>query len=321
MTNKRNDFDPKAYNPEFQWSFLAPKYWGTWLIIFVALPFALTPRKFREVIVTRVVKAQMKKRRGAIRRALINLLLCFPEKTEQERVEILERNLITAGVFLTGFAAVSLRSKIWLSERTIVTGFEHLELLQKNNQRAILLVPHSWAIDIPAILLASRGLPVSAMANSQKNLVLDWLMHRQRVQYGGRVYDRSGGIKPFIKSVKDGYLGYYLPDQDHGPEQSVFADFFATEKATLPALGKLAKVSRAKIVPVFACYNLETGNYEIDIREPIEELSGNNEKDARLMNQVVETFVTPKPEQYMWILKLLKTQRNEKEPYLRDDLY
>ncbi|MFL7027537.1 hypothetical protein BCS58_25155 [Enterovibrio norvegicus] len=28
-------------------------------------------------------------------------------------------------------------------------------------------------------------------------------MHRQRVQYGGRVYDRSGGIKPFIKSVRD----------------------------------------------------------------------------------------------------------------------
>ncbi|MGR5167008.1 lauroyl-Kdo(2)-lipid IV(A) myristoyltransferase [Vibrio astriarenae] len=322
MNNKeRNDFDPKAYNPEFQWSFLAPKYWGTWLVVFIALPFALTPRKFREVIVTKIVNSQMKKGRGAIRRALINLLLCFPDKTEKERIEILQRNLITAGVFLTGFAAVSLRSKHWLSEKTVVTGLEHLELLQKNNQRAILLVPHSWAIDIPAILLASKGLPVSAMANSQKNLVLDWLMHKQRVQYGGRVYDRSGGIKPFIKSVKDGYLGYYLPDQDHGPEQSVFADFFATEKATLPALGKLAKVSRAKIVPVFASYNLETGQYEVDISPPIDDLSGHDESDARVMNQVVETFVEPRPEQYMWILKLLKTQRDGNEPYLRSDLY
>ncbi|GAL14652.1 lipid A biosynthesis (KDO) 2-(lauroyl)-lipid IVA acyltransferase [Vibrio astriarenae] len=182
-------------------------------------------------------------------------------------------------------------------------------------------MPHSWAIDIPAILLASKGLPVSAMANSQKNLVLDWLMHRQRVQYGGRVYDRSGGIKPFIKSVKEGYLGYYLPDQDHGPEQSVFVDFFATEKATLPALGKLAKVSRAKIVPVFASYDLETGHYGVDIREPIDELSGDDNKDARIMNEIVEMFVEHKPEQYMWILKLLKTQRDGNEPYLRSDLY
>ncbi|MFA0707842.1 lauroyl-Kdo(2)-lipid IV(A) myristoyltransferase, partial [Vibrio sp. 10N.222.48.A3] len=177
------------------------------------------------------------------------------------------------------------------------------------------LVPHSWCIDIPAILLASRGLPVSAMANSQKNPLTDLLMHKQRVQYGGRVYDRSGGIKPFIKSVKDGYLGYYLPDQDHGPEQSVFSDFFATEKATLPGLGKLAKVSRAKIVPTFASYNIETGKYEIEIKAPIE-LSGDEHQDARAMNEVVEGFVNPKPEQYMWILKLLKTRRNGQDPYV-----
>ncbi len=193
---------------------------------------------------------------------------------------------------------------------------EHLKELQANGQSAILLVPHSWCIDVPAILLASTGLPVSAMANSQKNPLTDWLMHKQRVQYGGRVYDRSGGIKPFIKSVKDGYLGYYLPDQDHGPEQSVFVDFFATEKATLPGLGKLAKVSRAKIVPTFASYNIETGKYEIEIKEPIDDLSGDEHIDARVMNKVVEDFVNPKPEQYMWILKLLKTRRDGNDPYV-----
>ncbi len=56
-------------------------------------------------------------------------------------------------------------------------------------------------------------------------------MHRQRVQYGGRVYERSGGIKPFIKSIREGYLGYYLPDEAFGPEHSVFVDFFATQKS------------------------------------------------------------------------------------------
>ena len=106
-----------------------------------------------------------------------------------------------------------------------------------------------------------------------------------------------------------------MPDQDHGPEQSVFSDFFATEKATLPGLGKLAKVSRAKIVPTFASYNIETGKYEIEIKAPIE-LSGDEHQDARTMNEVVEGFVNPKPEQYMWILKLLKTRRNGQDPYV-----
>ncbi|MGR5120664.1 lauroyl-Kdo(2)-lipid IV(A) myristoyltransferase [Vibrio astriarenae] len=319
MTDKRDDFDPKAYNPEFQWSFLAPKYWGTWLAVVLALPLAILPNALRRTLVSALVKVQIKKHRGTVRRAMINLKLCFPDWSDEKRLAVLEQNLITAGTFLSGFAAVTLKGKNWLNNNTDVKGIEHLRKLEANGEKAILLVPHSWAIDIPAILLASKGLPVSAMANSQKNLVLDWLMHKQRVQHGGRVYDRSGGIKPFIKSVKDGYLGYYLPDQDHGPEQSVFADFFATEKATLPALGKLAKVSRAKIVPVFASFDSETGRYEVDIREPMDALSGDDEGDARAMNEVVEMFVTPKPEQYMWILKLLKTRRDGKEPYKQEN--
>ncbi|RJX72388.1 lauroyl-Kdo(2)-lipid IV(A) myristoyltransferase [Vibrio sinensis] len=316
MNTKRNDYDPKAYNPRFQWGFLAPKYWGVWLGLAIGLPLSLLPNNTRVSIARFIAKKLTKRQRGPVQKARINLALCFPEKSEQERENIIEQCFITAGTFLIGFPAISLRSKQWLERNSVIYGLEHLKTLQSQGQSAILLVPHSWAIDIPAILLASRGLPVSAMANSQKNLLIDWLMHKQRVQYGGRVYDRSGGIKPFIKSVKDGYLGYYLPDQDHGPDQSVFTDFFATEKATLPGLGKLAKVSRAKIVPLFASYNTATGKYEIEIKAPLDDLSGDEMQDARVMNQVVEEFVTPKPEQYMWILKLLKTRRDGNDPYV-----
>lgn len=316
MNTKRDDYDPKAYNPTFQWSFLSPKHWGTWLGLVVGLPLSLLPNRVRVSIATFVAQKLIKRQRGPVQKARINLALCFPEKSDQERESIIEQSLVTAGSFLLGFPTISLRSKQWLEQNSVIYGLEHLRELEAKEQSAILLVPHSWAIDIPAILLASRGLPVSAMANSQKNPVTDWLMHKQRVQYGGRVYDRSGGIKPFIKSVKEGYLGYYLPDQDHGPEQSVFADFFATTKATLPGLGKLAKVSRAKIVPLFASYNTTTGKYEIEIKAPLDDLSGDELQDARVMNQVVEEFVTPKPEQYMWILKLLKTRPNGIDPYL-----
>lgn len=316
MSESRNDYDPKAYNPEFKAEYLAPKHWGTWIALLLGAPITLLPNRARAAIARFVAKKMAKKHRGPVQKARINLSLCFPEKSEAEREQILENCLVTAGTFLLGFPAISLRSKKWLERHSKIIGLEHLQKLHEKKQSAILLVPHSWAIDIPAILLASRGLPVSAMANSQKNPLTDWLMHKQRVQYGGRVYDRSGGIKPFIKSVKDGYLGYYLPDQDHGPEQSVFVDFFATEKATLPGLGKLAKVSRAKIVPTFASYNVETGQYEIEIKPPMADFSGDELEDARAMNVVVEEFVTPKPEQYMWILKLLKTRRDGNDPYV-----
>lgn len=315
-SNPRNDFDEKAYNPTFQWHFLKPKYWATWLLVFVSIPIALLPLSFRFKLSKLLANRLFKLRKGTILNAWVNLKLCFPDKTEQEREQILKDTLITAGVFMSGFGLLTLRGKSWLQNQCSINGLEHISTLQNDNQKAILLVPHTWAIDIPAILLASKGMPVSAMAKKQKNEVLDWLMHRQRVQYGGRVYERSGGVKPFIKSVRDGYLGYYLPDQDHGPEHSIFVDFFAVKKATLPGLGKLSKVCKASIIPVYAMIDANTGRYIINIEPPFENFPNESEElDARAMNAFIERSASKNPEQYMWILRLLKTQPDGKNYY------
>ncbi|MGU3842342.1 LpxL/LpxP family acyltransferase, partial [Vibrio diabolicus] len=207
-----------------------------------------------------------------------------------------------------------LRSPKWLQNRCQIRGLDILRQHIDNKENVILMVPHSWAIDVPAILLASMGMPVSAMAKKQKNDVADWLMHKQRVQYGGRVYERSGGIKPFLKSIRDGYVGYYLPDQDHGPEHSVFVDFFATRKATLPGLGKIAKLSRSKVLPLFASMNTEDGTFDIEIL-PAFELDKGEEQDARTCNEAIEYFVGDKPEQYMWVLQLLHSQEDGNNYY------
>ncbi|OXE32981.1 lauroyl-Kdo(2)-lipid IV(A) myristoyltransferase, partial [Vibrio parahaemolyticus] len=234
MTAKRDDYDSKAYNPEFERHFLSPKYWGTWLGVILFLPLALMPLSAQKWLAKTIAKKLSKSHKGPAHRARVNFELCFPGKTFQEREALIEKTLYTAAMFFFRFGLLSLRSPQWLQSRCQIRGLDVLRQHIDNNENVILMVPHSWAIDVPAILLASMGMPVSAMAKKQKNDVADWLMHKQRVQYGGRVYERSGGIKPFLKSIRDGYIGYYLPDQDHGPEHSVFVDFFATRKATLP---------------------------------------------------------------------------------------
>ena len=51
-------------------------------------------------------------------------------------------------------------------------------------------------------------------------------------------------------------------------------------------------------------------------------LEADDQKIARRMNEEVEIFVGPRPEQYTWILKLLKTRKpGEIHPYKRKDLY
>ncbi|EKO3948581.1 lauroyl-Kdo(2)-lipid IV(A) myristoyltransferase [Vibrio fluvialis] len=316
LSSARDDFDPKAYNPRLTWRFFAPKYWGTWLTLLVWIPFSLLPHRFRYWLSVQIANRMVTKKTGTILNARTNLAHCFPEKSHDEREQILRDMLITAGVFLTGFGLLTLKSRAWLQQQCDIRGLEHLRAVQDQGKNVILLVPHTWTIDIPAILLASMDLPVAAMAKKQKNEVQDWLMHRQRVQYGGKVHERDDGVKPFIKSVRDGYLGYYLPDQDHGAEASVFVDFFATTKATLKGLGKLTKVSRSAIVPVLAMIDAKTGRYVVEIHPAFENFpTETEEQDARMMNQFIEQTMTIHPEQYMWTLRLLKTQPDGRKFY------
>lgn len=314
MTEKRNDFDPKAYHPTFQWGFLTPKYWGLWLAIILLLPIILLPKKFHIWLASKIAHKLAEKRRGTVLNIWVNLSLCFPDKDDAEKEQILRDCLTTAGAFLLSFPLISIFGKRYLEKNTKINGLEHITKLQDQGDNILLLAPHTWAIDVLPILLAAHSSPVVAMIKQQKNLVGDWLMHRQRIQFGGRIYERRAGIKPYLKSVREGYIGYYLPDQDHGKEQSLFVNFFGNKKATLPGISKLAKVSRATVVPSFTAYNIETGQYEVTILPPWSDFPSDDlHDDARKMNRFIEQQLREMPEQYMWILQIFRTQNTHED--------
>ncbi|NLS13551.1 lipid A biosynthesis (KDO)2-(lauroyl)-lipid IVA acyltransferase [Vibrio sp. SM6] len=315
----KSDLAANAYNPTFQWRFLSPKYWGIWLALLVGVPISLLPKRWHIAMARLAAKYLAQKRRGTVRNIWVNLSLCFPEKSDAEKQKIVQDCLTTAGAFLLSFPRISLLGRRYLESHSEIQGLEHLEAVRARGDNVILLTPHTWAIDVLPILLAAKGSPVVAMVKQQKNPVADWLMHRQRMQFDtSRIFERSAGIKPYMKSIREGYLGYYLPDQDHGRELSVFSHFFATEKATLPGLGKLAKLSRAKVVPCFTRFDLTTGRYHIDIYPEWHDFPSNDDAiDTRRMNAYLEQVLTEHLEQYMWIFQLLRTRPDPDEisPY------
>ncbi|MPW37525.1 lauroyl-Kdo(2)-lipid IV(A) myristoyltransferase [Vibrio sp. B1Z05] len=311
MKETRNDFDPKAYNPEFKWSFLAPKFWTTWLGILFSIPFSFLPIALHRKLASYAAKKISAKTRGQAQRARVNLSYCYPDMPSSKREQIISKMLTTAGTYLMRFPLLTLRSRNWLDRNTVVNGIEHFTKLKEAEQNVIFLVPHTWSVDVFAMLLASKGYPMCTMVKSQKNQLSEWAMSKQRKHYGGRLYERSGGIKPFIKAINDGYTGYFLPDQDHGPDKSVFVDFCATTKATLPVMGFLAKATKSKVVPLWTEFNAETGKFEIDVYPALENFPTTSpEGDALAMNKFIEQCCEDKPEQYMWNLKLLLSQQD-----------
>lgn len=320
MEPKKNN---SHYIPTFEKRFLLPRYWGAWLGILAFTGIALTPPSFRDPLLGKLGRLVGRLGKSARRRAQINLLYCFPDKSEQEREAIIDDMYATAPQAMVLMAELAIRKEKKVHDRIRWQGKDIIDEMRLNNEKVILLVPHGWSVDIPAMLLASQGQQVAAMFHNQGNPVFDYVWNKVRRRFGGRLHPRNDGIKPFIQSIRNGFWGYYLPDQDHGPEQSEFVDFFGTYKATLPAVGRLMKLCKARVVPLFPVYDSKTHCLTIHVRPPMDDLPTADDRTiARRMNEEVEHLVGPHPEQYTWLLKLLKTRRpGETEPYRRRDLY
>lgn len=279
---------------------------------------SMFPPLFRDPVLAKIGRWAGRLSKKARRRATINLSLCFPEKSDTEREIIVDKMFATALQSIVLMAELAIRGPEKFQKRVFWKGLEILEEIRHNNRNVIFLVPHGWSVDIPAMLLAAQGKKMAAMFHQQRNPVIDYVWNSVRRKFGGRLHAREDGIKPFIQSVRQGYWGYYLPDQDHGPEYSEFADFFATYKATLPIIGRLMNISQAMIIPLFPVYDEKKHLLTIEIRPPMDACiaSADNKTIARQMNKTVEILVGPHPEQYVWVLKLLKTRKsNEADPY------
>lgn len=310
--------EQKGYTHKFLWQFLLPKYWSIWLGVLVLLILAFVPYLLRDklaVFVGKVACRYLKKKGNKqFRRSDINLRYCFPDWNEDKRLKTIEEMFITVAQTMLGIGEIAVRSVKHLQKRSEFIGLEHIYQAKAEGKNIILLVPHTWAIDASGIILHTHGMPMVSMYNPHRNALVDWLWNATRERFGGRMHTRQNGIKPFLADVKKGNMGYFLPDEDFGEELSVYVDFFATEKATLPGLNKMVRVANAVVIPMFATYQAKKGVYQMEILPPLE-FSGTPEQSAREMNKVIEYFVTKSPEQYVWILRLLKTRRDGQDIY------
>lgn len=300
--------DP-VYDLAFKPRYLHPRYWPTWLAIALLWLLAWLPVRLRDRVAGALAPLLIRFAKKQCYIARTNIRLCFPELGEAE-VERMLRHSIRAGLMgFLGYGEWTARSKRYLQGRFEVRGQQHLDASLAAGDKIIFMIPHTWAIDAGGLYLTSLGLPMCTMMHSAKNEVFDWFINRQRARFGGIVYERDAGIKAVIKTIKTGKHFFYLPDQDHGREASLFVPFFAELKATLPALPKLARLTGARVLPVLSVYNTERHRYELIIRPPMAPYpTADLTRDTRAMNAEIEALLTDWPEQYMWFLKYFQTQ-------------
>ncbi|PHV10248.1 LpxL/LpxP family acyltransferase [Chitinimonas sp. BJB300] len=239
-----------------------------------------------------------------------NLRLCFPTLSEAERQLILQQHFMALSCMLLEYGYCWFSPREQLKKLVQIEGLPLLQALA--GQPVILVMPHFTGLDM-AGLRVSLEVPVVSIYSKQKDEGLDAYVEQKRLRFDtGIVLSRQAGIRPALKALKQGFRFYYLPDQDFGMRDSVFAPFFGVSAATITGLSRLAKASGAQVLP---CYpRRERDGYTLVIQPPLADFPSNDvQRDATRMNAVIESQVLQHAEQYFWLHKRFKT-RPEGEP-------
>ena len=136
--------------PNFKLSFLLPKYWLTWLGVFILysvswLPFKLPLAMGR--VLGRLIFNIASKRKHV---ALTNLRLCFPEKDKQELQLILKKNFENTGIalFETGMGWWWPNWRV--AKKVKVIGAHHITSAQAQGNGVLVLAMHNLSLELCA---------------------------------------------------------------------------------------------------------------------------------------------------------------------------
>ena len=238
--------------------------------------------------------------------ALTNLRLCFPEWSERQRIDVARRSFV---LFTQSFID---RAWVWHAPDGVVRARIRLvgavDELRKP-EAAVLFAPHFYGMDAGGAAIMQQAVRIGGSIYSpQSGAATDAWVRAGRERFGDVVLiNRRDGIKPVIKSLREGRYLYLLPDMDLGPEESIFVPFFGVPAATVPSLPRLARLGRARVVPTVT--RMTADGYEEQVDSAWQNYPGDDvEADTALMNQRLEAYIRTMPEQYYWVHKRFKTR-------------
>ena len=302
---------PRIFQPQF----LYPKFWPTWLGI--GLIWLVTYLPYRARTTAGSLLGMLGYYIATQRRHVVdvNFRLCFPEMKDAARNQLIRKTFRSTGISLIETAVVWLRDPAEFRHLVTVSGLENLKRAQDEGRGVILLGMHLGTLDFCGAVL-STYIGFDVMYRRNKNELLEMIMTRGRVKNYPKAIQRDD-VRAVVKRLKQGQIVWYGPDQDYGSKHSVFAPFFATEAASITALGRIARMTGSPLVPFSHHRKADSTGYEIVLGEPLENYPGEDKvENATRINQIVEKAIERSPEQYWWIHRRFKTQPDgKKRPY------
>ncbi len=283
-----------------------PRYWFSWLGLLLAYIAIFLPTSVQlrlGHVISFITQPLVKKRFRIARR---NLELCYPEYSDAEREQLLDKLKFSIGMMPIETALSWWASDAQLRSRVTYEGLEHLDAALAKGKGVILLTGHFTSMEIGGRLMMLRT-PCYVMFRAMNNKVFNAVMMRARTKHSEGIVLQEDP-RTMVRALRKNKVVWYAPDQDFGPNPSIFAKFFGITAATIPATSRLVKMSGAAVIP-FVPRRDENGHYTLTLSKPLDNFpTGDDIADAQRINDIIEQAIRQSPDQYFWVHRRFKTQ-------------
>jgi KDO2-lipid IV(A) lauroyltransferase len=237
---------------------------------------------------------------------LINLRLCFPEKTETERIRLMRQcyQSLVMAMLETAFSCFA-------SEKRL-QGLLHLHnpafLEACAGHGVLIIVPHYHVLEIVGRLVAMQVSNLSAVYRPHRKPVIEYINRTHLANNFTSIIPRTNG-KAMIRLLRHQGNLLFLPDIDAGKKQSLFANFFNIQTASVASVPKLVALGKAKVVFAHAYRKADLSGYELSFSAPLENYPSEDVlHDVERVNLEMERLIREHPEQYLWQYRRFRTR-------------
>ncbi len=244
--------------------------------------------------------------------ASVNLRLCFPDRSDAQRRQLVLQHFIAFGRALLDRAWLWHAPEAVLRQRLHWTGEVH-QITDPGP--LVMFAPHFVGLDAGGLAVAMqvRPAPVAFIFVAQSSDVVENWVRAGRERLGNtRPFFRHEGMRKILAGLKRGDALHLSPDMDFNREESIFVPFMGVQAATVPSLSRLSRVAGARVVPVVT--RMTPAGYTIEVHAAIDAFPSNDlVADTARMNALLADYIQTMPEQYHWVHRRFKT-RPEGEP-------
>ena len=295
---------------------LYPRYWPTWFGIAIAWLVTRLPWRL-QLAIGKLLGLLMFYLLPARRKVCcINLALAFPELSPVDRKQLTKEHFISLGR-----GVIEMFYGWWGSPAKIqglvdIEGQTHFEQALDKTEGVILLSAHFTSFELGGRVLAFMmpDVDFNAVYRSHKNPVIDQLVIGQRTKHFGQTISKNN-IREMIRCLKKGSTIWYAQDQKYSGKGSLNIPFFGVDAATNPGTSRIAKMTKATVIPFFTSRYTDgknKGRYLLRFLPPLIDFpSADATADTLKINQLIEAQVREFPEQYLWTHKRYKTPSHD----------